>query len=113
MIRRPPRSTLFPYTTLFRSKSALSPVTATVTLVVFGLFGPVDWQVVAVAAPASLLGGFLGAPIATPIPTTPLRGFIVAFGVAVSIYLFTPLLPRPGRGGGARFTGDGGVHPVA
>src|SRR3712207_8436563 len=26
MIRRPPRSTLFPYTTLFRSKAAPSPV---------------------------------------------------------------------------------------
>src|SRR5260370_26670414 len=26
MIRRPPRSTLFPYTTLFRSPSATSPV---------------------------------------------------------------------------------------
>src|SRR5258708_28747399 len=25
MIRRPPRSTLFPYTTLFRSRSALAP----------------------------------------------------------------------------------------
>jgi hypothetical protein len=70
-------------------KSALSAVTATVTLVVFGLFGPVDWQVVAVAAPASLLGGFLGARIATRIPTTPLRVFIVVFGVVVSIYLFT------------------------
>ena len=69
-------------------KSALSAVTATVTVVVFGLFGPVDWQVVAVAAPASLLGGFLGARIATRIPTTPLRVFIVCFGVAVSIYLF-------------------------
>src|SRR3712207_7907639 len=28
MIRRPPRSTLFPYTTLFRSVTASSPVTA-------------------------------------------------------------------------------------
>src|SRR3712207_8987452 len=27
MIRRPPRSTLFPYTTLFRSPSTTSPVT--------------------------------------------------------------------------------------
>ena len=70
-------------------KSALSAVTATVTVVVFGLFGPVDWLVVAVAAPASLLGGFLGARIATRIPATPLRVFIVAFGVAVSVYLFT------------------------
>src|SRR3712207_7982075 len=26
MIRRPPRSTLFPYTTLFRSASALDPI---------------------------------------------------------------------------------------
>src|SRR3712207_8950990 len=29
MIRRPPRSTLFPYTTLFRSRGARSPGTAT------------------------------------------------------------------------------------
>jgi uncharacterized protein len=70
-------------------KSALSAVTATVTVVVFGLFGPVDWLVVAVAAPASLIGGFLGARVAGRIPTTPLRIFIVTFGVAVSIYLFT------------------------
>jgi uncharacterized protein len=70
-------------------KSALSAVTATVTLVVFGIWGPVEWLVVAVAAPASLLGGFLGARIATRIPTTPLRVFIVLFGVAVSAYLFT------------------------
>jgi uncharacterized membrane protein YfcA len=69
-------------------KSALSAVTATVTLVVFGLFGPIDWHVVAVAAPASLVGGFLGAHIATRIPVRPLRIFIVAFGVAVSVYLF-------------------------
>jgi uncharacterized membrane protein YfcA len=69
-------------------KSVLSAITATVTLVIFGFFGPVHWLVVAVAAPASLLGGFLGARIATRIPTTPLRVFIVVFGVAVSIYLF-------------------------
>jgi uncharacterized membrane protein YfcA len=69
-------------------KSVLSSVTATVSLVVFGLFGPVDWLVVSVAAPASLVGGFLGARIATRIPATPLRILIVCFGIAVSIYLF-------------------------
>jgi uncharacterized protein len=69
-------------------KSALSAVTATISLVVFALFGPVDWLVVAVAAPASLVGGFLGARIATRIPATPLRILIVTFGVAVSVYLF-------------------------
>ncbi|MFW3171171.1 sulfite exporter TauE/SafE family protein [Geodermatophilus sp. CPCC 206100] len=70
-------------------KSALSAVTATVTLVVFGIWGPVDWLVVVVAAPASLLGGFLGARVARRIPATPLRLFIVGFGLLVSAYLFT------------------------
>ena len=69
-------------------KSALSVVTASVNIVVFGLFGPIHWIVVLVAAPASLVGGFIGARIASRIPTTPLRIFIVAFGVAVAVYLF-------------------------
>ncbi len=69
-------------------KSLLSLVTASTTLVVFGLFGPVDWLLVAVCAPASLLGGFLGARVASRIPSTPLRVFIVVFGVAVAVYLF-------------------------
>jgi uncharacterized membrane protein YfcA len=69
-------------------KSVVSSVTATVTVVIFGIFGPVDWLVVAVGAPATLLGGYLGARVATRIPTTPLRVFIVVFGVAVSAYLF-------------------------
>ena len=69
-------------------KSAISAVTATVTVVVFGIWGPVDWLVVAVAAPASLLGGFLGARVATRIPVPPLRLVIVTFGLAVAVYLF-------------------------
>jgi len=69
-------------------KSALSAITASVTLVVFGFFGDVHWDVVAVAAPVNLLGGFLGARIATRIPTGPLRVLIVTFGVAVAVYLF-------------------------
>src|SRR5947209_10111577 len=32
MIRRPPRSTLFPYTTLFRSRGALQPDDGTIEL---------------------------------------------------------------------------------
>jgi uncharacterized protein len=69
-------------------KSAISAVTATVTVVIFGIWGPVDWLVVAVAAPASLVGGFLGARVATRIPTTPLRVLIVTFGLLVALYLF-------------------------
>jgi len=69
-------------------KSAISLVTASVTVVIFGIWGPVEWEYVAVCAPASLVGGFLGAKVATRIPSTPLRVLIVVFGVAVSIYLF-------------------------
>ena len=42
----------------------------------------------AVAAPAGLVGGFLGARVATRIPTTPLRVLIVTFGLLVAVYLF-------------------------
>src|SRR3712207_8433517 len=38
MIRRPPRSTLFPYTTLFRSVGETLPRPSDVRLVVLGLF---------------------------------------------------------------------------
>jgi uncharacterized membrane protein YfcA len=69
-------------------KTVLSLITATVAAVVFGLFGPVSWTYLAVCAPASLLGGVVGARITTRLPATPLRMFIVAFGVAVSAFLF-------------------------
>ncbi|GAA1650713.1 sulfite exporter TauE/SafE family protein [Georgenia ruanii] len=72
-------------------KSAISAVTATVTLLIFGIWGPVSWVVVAVAAPASLLGGILGAKVARWIPTAVLRVVIVTFGVLVSAYLFARL----------------------
>src|SRR5256886_5874907 len=39
MIRRPPRSTLFPYTTLFRSKESLRRVAAGVGLGLVGAWG--------------------------------------------------------------------------
>jgi uncharacterized protein len=69
-------------------KSVLSLVTASVSVVVFGIFADVAWEYVAVCAPASLLGGYLGAKVATRIPSTPLRVVIVVFGIGVSIYLF-------------------------
>jgi len=69
-------------------KSLLALVTASVTVVVFGVFGPVSWAYVAVCAPASLLGGYLGAKVAGRIPSTPLRVLIAVFAVSVSIYLF-------------------------
>lgn len=68
-------------------KAGLSVVDATVSVVVFGLFGPVQWTAVAVAAPASLLGGYLGARVARHIPDRPLRIAVVCFAVAVAVFL--------------------------
>src|SRR2546430_9267489 len=48
MIRRPPRSTLFPYTTLFRSGDPLSPIRMTDTqrrLYELGIFAEVDMAI--------------------------------------------------------------------
>src|SRR3712207_8190537 len=50
MIRRPPRSTLFPYTTLFRSTSVATPLTTTVAARASGVtraYGAGDAQVLA------------------------------------------------------------------
>lgn len=69
-------------------RSVLSLLVNTVALVAFALFGPVDWSVVAVAAPACLLGGYAGARVARQLPVTALRGVVVAFGLVVGIALF-------------------------
>lgn len=68
-------------------RSVLSLLVNTVALVAFALFGPVDWPAVAVCAPASLLGGYLGARVARRLPVRLLRWSIVVFGVAVGIVL--------------------------
>jgi uncharacterized protein len=69
-------------------KGMLSLVVATVTVLLFGLFGPVDWAVVAVVAPASLLGGFAGARVARRLPDQVLRWCVVVFGLTVAVLLF-------------------------
>ncbi len=69
-------------------KSALSLVVASVTVVAFGIFGPVDWLAVAVIAPSTLIGGFLGAKVARRLNDTVLRASVVVFGTGVAIYLF-------------------------
>jgi uncharacterized protein len=69
-------------------KAVLQLVVATVTLVAFALFGPVDWKAVAVIAPASLAGGFLGARLGRRLDDQVLRRFVVGFGVVVAAILF-------------------------
>ena len=68
-------------------KAGLSVIDSTVSLVVFGLFGPVHWAAVAIAAPAALLGGYVGARGARRVDDQVLRVGVVVFAVAVAIYL--------------------------
>lgn len=68
-------------------KGVLQLVVATVTLVVFGLFGPVDWVVAAIVAPLSLIGGVLGGRLARRLSEPALRAAVVAFGLLVGAWL--------------------------
>lgn len=68
-------------------RSALSLADASVSLLIFGLFGPVQWVAVAVAAPCTLAGGFLGARLAGHIDERALRLGVVLFGVTAAVLL--------------------------
>jgi uncharacterized membrane protein YfcA len=62
-------------------------VVASVTVVIFSLGAPVDWLAVALLAPATLIGGFLGGKLARRLPENVLRWSVVVLGVAVGLYL--------------------------
>lgn len=68
-------------------KGLLSLVIASVTVVIFALAAPVDWVAVAVLAPTTLLGGYVGARLARRLPENVLRWCVVALGTAVGVYL--------------------------
>src|SRR2546422_5636605 len=66
MIRRPPRSTLFPYTTLFRSTVAFASGRtrlAGVLLVLAGLFDYFDGSLARASGQVTPFGGFLDSVI--------------------------------------------------
>ncbi|WBB79835.1 sulfite exporter TauE/SafE family protein [Micromonospora sp. WMMD882] len=68
-------------------KNLLSAVVGVTTLVVFAVFGPVDWVAVAVVAPATLVGGYAGARLVRRLPAVALRTLIVVFGTVIGGYL--------------------------
>lgn len=68
-------------------RSAVSLAVNTVALVVFALFGPVRWTVVAVCAPAALLGGYVGARLARLLPAAVLRACVVGLALVVGVVL--------------------------
>src|SRR3712207_2793713 len=61
MIRRPPRSTLFPYTTLFRSEQAQVDVGRTKVVEALSTFGPEkeSWDIVKTEAVGAIAGNQL------------------------------------------------------
>ncbi|WP_293787147.1 sulfite exporter TauE/SafE family protein [uncultured Aeromicrobium sp.] len=56
-----------------------------VATIVFVFLAPLDWQIVALLASGSIVGGYLGALIGRMLPTAVFRGLIVAAGLAVAI----------------------------
>ena len=68
-------------------KNALSAIVGVTGALAFAVFGPVHWTSVAVLAPATLIGGYVGARVARRLPTAVLRWGIVAFGVGVGVVL--------------------------
>lgn len=68
-------------------KGVLSLVAASVTVVIFALRAPVDWLAVAVLAPTTLIGGYVGARVARRLPENVLRWCVVVLGLAVGVYL--------------------------
>lgn len=68
-------------------KNAISACSGLITVLVFGLFGPVHWVDVAVLVPATITGGYLGARVARRLPARALRTLIVMFGVLIGLLL--------------------------
>jgi uncharacterized protein len=68
-------------------KGLLSLVVATVTVVYFAIGAPVYWLAVAVLAPTTLVGGYVGARVARRSPERVLRAAVVLLGMAVGVYL--------------------------
>jgi uncharacterized protein len=68
-------------------KNAVQAVVGLGTVVAFALLGPVDWAAVAIVAPATVVGGYLGARLARRLPTKVLHAVIVTIGLAVGVVL--------------------------
>jgi uncharacterized membrane protein YfcA len=56
--------------------------------VVFAAFATVDWAAAVTLAPATIIGGYLGARLAQRLSQRVLRYLIVAFGTTIGLVLF-------------------------
>ncbi len=77
-----------PLVRLSALRTALSVADASVSLVVFGWLGPVVWSAVAVGAPLTLVGGYVGAKAARRVTDQALRTVVVAVGLVAALGLW-------------------------
>lgn len=68
-------------------KNVLSAVVGLVTVVVFAFFADVHWGSVLTLAPATVVGGYVGARLARRLPAKVLRYLIVIFGTVIGLIL--------------------------
>ncbi|MDG4772169.1 sulfite exporter TauE/SafE family protein [Solwaraspora sp. WMMD792] len=73
-------------------KNLLSAAVGVTTVAVFAIFGPVDWVAAVTVAPATIVGGYVGARVVRKLPPTVLRFGIVAFGVGIGVLLLARAL---------------------
>jgi len=72
-------------------KSVLQFAINIVAVVIFAIWGPVQWAVVLLMAPLSLLGGWLGSHYGRRLPPAHLRRFVGVYGVGCAITLVVTL----------------------
>jgi uncharacterized protein len=68
-------------------KNAVSTAVGFTTVIYFAFLAPVDWAAVAILAPATIVGGYVGARLARRMPAPILRAVIVTLGFTVGLYL--------------------------
>lgn len=73
-------------------KNLLSATVGVTTVLVFAVFGPVNWVAVATVAPATLVGGYAGARLVRRLPSVVLKSLIVVFGTAIGCFLLYRVL---------------------
>lgn len=73
-------------------KNVAQAVIGLATVVIFALFGPVDWLAVLVLIPTTIAGGYGGARLVRRIPDSVWRVSIVAFGTVVGVILLVRAL---------------------
>jgi hypothetical protein len=58
-----------------------------VTVLIFAVFGPVNWVAVAVLIPTVVVGGYAGARVVPRLPRVAWQTMIIIFGTVIGVYL--------------------------